>query len=115
MQTQVDLKEMKNRLRERRIILMEQLDIESEKILPAGNDRRNKADLAYDYAYRGRQEAKLNRLESQVKEVDKALKRVKDGNYGTCTNCGKAINPERLEALPYVELCIECQHLESAA
>jgi len=114
MQAQVDTKEMRNRLRERKMVLMEQLDIENKKVLPAGNTGRDKADLAYDYAYRGRQEAKVNRLESQITEVDKALKRIKDGSYGICTNCGEAINPERLEALPFAEFCINCQRLQGA-
>ncbi len=41
--------------------------------------------------------------------IDEALKRVKDGSYGNCTNCGKEIPRRRLEALPYTELCIACQ------
>lgn len=110
MQVQVDLKEMRSRLRERKEVLVEQLDIENEKVMPTGAGR-DKADLAYDYAYRVRREARLNRLENQIAEVNKALKRIKDGSYGICTNCGKAINPERLEALPYAELCINCQSM----
>ena len=114
MQAQVDLQEIQNRLRERKTILTEQLELENKKELPASNAGRDKADLAYDYAFRGRQQVKLDRLENQIKEVDDALKRIKEGTYGICANCGKAINPERLEALPYAEYCISCQRLESA-
>ncbi|MGI9556341.1 MAG: TraR/DksA family transcriptional regulator [Solirubrobacterales bacterium] len=42
-----------------------------------------------------------------LQEVDAALKRIDDGTYGVCTNCGKAIQRERLEALPYASTCIE--------
>lgn len=42
-------------------------------------------------------------------EIDAALKRIEDGTYGTCTNCGKAISPERLEAYPWASLCIDCK------
>ena len=42
-------------------------------------------------------------------EIDAALKRIEEGTYGTCTNCGKEIPVERLEALPWATLCIDCQ------
>jgi DnaK suppressor protein len=54
-------------------------------------------------------------LEDQLAEVNKALERIEEGTYGICTNCGKNILPERLEALPYAELCIDCQRQEGAA
>jgi RNA polymerase-binding protein DksA len=40
--------------------------------------------------------------------IDAALTRIDDGTYGTCTNCGRQIAIERLEALPWAELCIDC-------
>jgi RNA polymerase-binding protein DksA len=42
-------------------------------------------------------------------EIDAALKRLDDGTFGTCTNCGKEIETERLEYLPYATLCIDCK------
>jgi DnaK suppressor protein len=41
--------------------------------------------------------------------IDEALKRVEDGSYGNCTQCGKQIPKRRLDALPHTELCIVCQ------
>ena len=41
--------------------------------------------------------------------IDEALKRVEDGTYGSCTECGKQIPKRRLDALPHTELCIACQ------
>jgi DnaK suppressor protein len=41
--------------------------------------------------------------------VEAALARVADGSYGTCLRCGKPIAPGRLEALPWVAHCIDCQ------
>jgi hypothetical protein len=34
------------------------------------------------------------------------------GIYGICEDCDREIAPERLEALPYTTLCLECQHRE---
>ena len=45
----------------------------------------------------------------QLGLVDAALARVADGSYGRCLRCGQAIAPGRLEALPWVAHCIDCQ------
>ena len=42
-------------------------------------------------------------------EIDAALDRIANGTYGRCTNCDGQIPVERLEALPWATLCIECQ------
>lgn len=42
-------------------------------------------------------------------KIDEALKRVEDGTYGNCPQCGKQISKKRLMALPHTEMCIECQ------
>jgi RNA polymerase-binding protein DksA len=47
--------------------------------------------------------------EHMLAEIDAALHRIEDGTYGKCTNCGKEIAPERLEARPWATLCIDCQ------
>ena len=38
-----------------------------------------------------------------------ALKRISDGTYGTCTDCGGSIPRGRLEAIPITSLCIACE------
>jgi DnaK suppressor protein len=47
--------------------------------------------------------------EQVLAQIDATLKRIKDGTFGTCTNCGKLIADERLEARPWASLCIDCQ------
>lgn len=47
--------------------------------------------------------------EHVLAEIDAALKRIEDGTYGICTNRGEQIPVERLEALPWATLCIDCQ------
>jgi RNA polymerase-binding protein DksA len=41
--------------------------------------------------------------------IDEALKRIEDGTYGNCPQCGKQIPKKRLTAIPQTELCIICQ------
>ena len=47
--------------------------------------------------------------ESVLTAIDAALRRIEEGTYGRCQRCGRQIAPERLEALPYAELCIDCK------
>ena len=47
-----------------------------------------------------------------LREIDAALGRIDGGTYGTCTRCGIRITEERLEAMPYATLCIDCKRLE---
>ena len=41
--------------------------------------------------------------------VEEALGRIRDGSFGECINCGKEVNPKRLEAVPWARYCISCQ------
>ncbi len=54
-----------------------------------------------DLALRRRQEGELAAL-------DNALRRIEDGVYGECLECGGAINPKRLEIDPAATHCIDC-------
>jgi DnaK suppressor protein len=47
-----------------------------------------------------------------LQAIDEALARVDGGTYGVCVNCGAQIPPERLEAMPWATLCIECKRKE---
>jgi DnaK suppressor protein len=49
--------------------------------------------------------------EIHLAHIDAALKRIEDGTFGICENCGKPIGTERLEAMPWVTLCIDCKRL----
>ena len=45
-------------------------------------------------------------------QVEAALERMDAGAYGTCEQCGSAIERARLEALPYATLCMDCKRGE---
>jgi RNA polymerase-binding transcription factor DksA len=44
-----------------------------------------------------------------VEEIDIALAKIKDGTYGVCEQCNNIIPKERLRALPYAALCVQCK------
>ena len=44
--------------------------------------------------------------------IEEAFNRIREGNYGTCTNCGNLIGEKRLSAVPWTPYCIDCQELQ---
>jgi RNA polymerase-binding protein DksA len=44
-----------------------------------------------------------------LKLIERALDKINSGTYGYCENCGVRIDKERLEEVPYVRYCIDCQ------
>lgn len=44
--------------------------------------------------------------------IDESFNRIKDGSFGTCTNCNVEIGEKRLTAVPWTPFCIDCQELQ---
>jgi RNA polymerase-binding transcription factor DksA len=66
------------------------------------------ADLGTDHF---EQEVTLSVLENKeqtLEEVAAALRRIEQGNFGRCEGCSAEIPGERLQAVPFTRLCIEC-------
>lgn len=53
-------------------------------------------------------------LEIRLKEVNEALEKIKNDNYGQCEICQKDIQLERLKANPAAKTCINCHKKEDA-
>jgi RNA polymerase-binding transcription factor DksA len=47
--------------------------------------------------------------QAAVEEIDLALAKIKEGTYGVCEQCHNTIPKERLRALPYAALCVQCK------
>jgi RNA polymerase-binding transcription factor len=45
-------------------------------------------------------------------QIEEAFNRMKEGTYGTCTNCGATIGEKRLQAVPWTPFCIDCAELQ---
>jgi len=46
-----------------------------------------------------------------LQQIDQALARVEEGNFGLCTNCGNPIPEKRLDAVPWTPYCVDCMEL----
>ncbi|MDD5405104.1 MAG: TraR/DksA family transcriptional regulator [Sulfuricella sp.] len=53
--------------------------------------------------------AKVDRQINEMRDIEAARKRMKQGGYGICIDCGEAIAFERLLAYPTAKRCIRCQ------
>ncbi|HEY1693520.1 MAG TPA: TraR/DksA C4-type zinc finger protein [Polyangiaceae bacterium] len=57
---------------------------------------------SFTFRLRGREKSFLDKIE-------KALKKIDDGSFGVCEECGEEISVKRLEARPETTLCIRCK------
>ena len=55
--------------------------------------------------------AEVTRDVQEIRAIERALKRLALGTYGTCVSCGQPIEPERLEAHPTANRCAACQRV----
>lgn len=112
MPAHIDIDKMQKRLKKEQKVLAEQVQVERKKVEPSLTANPDRTEIANEYAYRGRRMSVLEQLEEQLLDVNRALNRIEEGTYGICTNCGQPIQAERLEALPWADLCIDCQRKE---
>ncbi|HVF99312.1 MAG TPA: TraR/DksA C4-type zinc finger protein [Chloroflexia bacterium] len=117
--TSIDVNEIKGRLLKLRAQLERDIAIKDHQVAEDGDDldperggvSNHMADDANETAEQETMMTLRSSAERQLAHVNEALERIEDGSYGTCSNCGKPINPARLDALPFSTLCIDCQNL----
>ena len=49
-----------------------------------------------------------------LQAIEEALWRIEKGTYGVCRDCGEAIAPARLNAIPWTRVCISCKEKQSS-
>lgn len=106
----IQLKKFKTLLTEKRdeIVKKAKQTLEEDMSLDA-NDLPDEMDLAsseylqsFTFRLRGREKVFLDKIE-------KALRKIEDGSFGTCEECSEEISVKRLEARPETTLCIRCK------
>ncbi|MFP5297463.1 MAG: TraR/DksA C4-type zinc finger protein [Actinomycetota bacterium] len=104
--------ELQDRLRE-----LEQDSFESSQ-----SDMTGEAGFNDDFADAGtatfdreRDLSIRNNVLDLIDQVTRALRRIDEGLYGTCENCGNPIDAARIKAFPRVLLCLDCKRREERA
>ncbi len=75
----------------------------------AGDDQ---ADTGTKTLEREQEITLANNLLERITQVERAIDRLGQGNYGWCERCGDQIPVERLAAFPSATLCVSCKQLE---
>lgn len=119
--TAKEIGDLKGRLEEERVELRDQLaTIEEEAFAATQSELAGDVGLDDESADAGtatfEREKDLsieNNVRDLLAKIDRALKRIDDGSFGTCDRCGKPIEKARIKALPYVDLCIKDAQAQS--
>ncbi len=78
-----------------------------EKIEPANNpDPSDRATAESELNFTLRMRERNNGL---VRKIEQALKRIDEGTFGICEECGEDISEGRLKARPITTFCIDCK------
>jgi RNA polymerase-binding protein DksA len=106
--------QMKQSLSELKSEIIDNLVASNEdfKEIVEGMDPKDLADIASDDIDRKMIEALGSQELKRLKLIDSALTRIEQGKYGLCMKCGKKIPQDRLGAIPYALMCIECKSAE---
>ena len=109
---QAFIEKMKAQLEQQKKTIMESLAAQNadyKKIMEGGDTTGDVIDVASDVVDGKLLESLGTQDANRLQQINNALDRIKQGKYGKCLKCGKDIPLERLEALPYAFMCIECK------
>ena len=115
MKRPIAIRKLVDVLRSRRTAIRRSLDLARSQLGPAAE--RVVGDVA-DEALDSEQYAvcsQLAQVESvEIAQIEAALERYEEGRYGVCEQCDRSIPLQRLQALPYATLCIDCQRKQES-
>ena len=73
------------------------------------DDGRDTYDVASEERDREINYLLTDRDRGKLQSIDQALERIEQGTYGICESCEGEITSERLRAMPFTRLCVQCQ------
>src|SRR3954453_19184513 len=90
--------------------LSEITELQRDRLTDSAGD--DQADTGTKTFEREQEITLANNLLERITQVERAIDRLGEGNYGYCERCGNAIPVERLAAFPSATLCVSCKQLE---
>ena len=111
-----ELEEFKTLILEKRKIVADDLAVSKEKADEVLKNNSVNAIYSSHIADAGsdQQEMEKNyymvdRENTFLQYLNRALDMLEEGTFGICTNCGKLINKERLMEVPHTSSCFDCK------
>jgi len=102
--TKIDLYRIKKELQEQRNKLLSFINVSEED----AKENLNNDDLAHQYQIYEQKNSLNSYNQKLLDQIENALKKIENGTYGICDRCGKPIDADRLNILPYANLCMDC-------
>jgi DnaK suppressor protein len=53
-------------------------------------------------------EQRSETIQAEIRNIDNALTKMEEGDYGRCEACRRPINLKRLRAIPWTRYCVQC-------
>jgi RNA polymerase-binding transcription factor DksA len=72
---------------------------------------QHSADIGSETFEREKDFSILEQVEAELADVERALRRLDEGTYGTCEACGTSIGEDRLAAAPATRFCVDHQRV----
>jgi len=119
--TDIDLRKFEELLKREQVRLLEGFNKIKRKTFSSSQKEnisedsvydQHPADIATETFEREKDLGLKDGIEISLAKIRGALERIQNGTYGVCLRCGRPISKQRLEAVPEVELCIQCQREE---
>ena len=110
--------ELKKMLEDRRRELLNEVQGRIRDVRLEGNKERDvldqgessEVDIQEDIEF-----ALIQMKSETLTKIDAALRRLEDGTYGDCFECGDQISEARLRALPFAVRCKDCEEARETA
>ncbi|MGA7181334.1 MAG: TraR/DksA family transcriptional regulator [Thiobacillaceae bacterium] len=113
--TSDELKNIQGKLRDRQKALLEQVrdeldQRENQHLVEFMRDEPGDAgDISLADALSDMNIASVDRHIHELRDIEAAFGRIKDGSFGQCIDCGDDVDSQRLFAYPTAKRCIACQ------
>ncbi len=110
----INLEKIRARLESERKRLKIELDdlqtnVEAAEVIREGSPFGKREEEATESFELEKRLALQKQVRSNLIEIEHVLEKFQNGTYGLCDNCGQPISPERLEAIPHANLCLNCK------
>lgn len=119
--TQTELKRIEAKLRDLQKALLERVRDELDQrenqhlIELLGREPGDSGDVSLADAVSDMNIARVDREIHELRDIEAAFGRIRDGSYGKCIDCGQDIEYKRLLAYPAAKRCLICQERHEQA